>query len=113
MSLFRQAPGSLTVVAGAATVALVALSGAATPAHAWQSGARHTGAVSATAFATWRGTALGVVPGWIDWKNGWAGMYNYASGGSPRTLRSKSSNVSFGHGLFPQGGNLAACAAAL
>ena len=51
-----------------------------------------------------------VVSGCIDWKNGWSGMYNFASGSSPRTMRSKSSNVSFGHGLFPQGGSLAECA---
>ena len=61
-------------------------------------------------FASWRGTGLGVVSGWIDWKNGWSGMYSYASGTQPRTLRAKSANVSFGHGLFPKGGSLAACA---
>ena len=120
MPLFRRVPGSLTVFAGAATVALVTLSGSATPAHAvdWLSGARHKGNLSATAFAAWRGdTRLGVVPGWIDWRNGWEGMYKYASGSSPRTLNNLSMsgtngpNVSFAHGLFPQGGNLAACAA--
>jgi hypothetical protein len=37
-------------------------------------------------------------------------MYGYASGSNPRTLRSKSANVSFGHGLFPAGGSLSACA---
>jgi beta-mannanase len=61
-------------------------------------------------FASWRGTNLRVVAGWIDWRNGWSGMNRYASGTQPRSLRSKSPNVSFGHGLFPKGGNLAACA---
>ena len=110
----RRLLGFRRIAPAAATAAvLVALSGSGTPAHAngWKSGARNTGSVSATAFATWRGTALGVVPGWIDWRNGWAGMNKYASGSSPRTLRSKSANVTFAHGLFPQGGNLAACAA--
>ena len=51
-----------------------------------------------------------VVSGFIDWKHGWSGMYTFASGSSPRTMRNKSSNVSFGHGLFPQGGSLAECA---
>ena len=62
------------------------------------------------AFADWRQTANAVVSGWIDWKNGWSGMYSYASGGNPRSIASKSSNVSFGHGLFPKGGSLAECA---
>ena len=63
-----------------------------------------------TGFASWRSTGLGVVSGWIDWKNGWSGMYTYASGSSPRSLRSKSTNVSFGHALFPSGGSVSACA---
>ncbi|MGE3294919.1 MAG: hypothetical protein AB7I59_00990, partial [Geminicoccaceae bacterium] len=63
-----------------------------------------------TSFASWRGTPMSVVSGWIDWKNGWSGMYSYVSGTQPRTLRAKSANVTFGHGLFPQGGNLASCA---
>jgi hypothetical protein len=89
---------------------LVTLTGSAVLAHpgGWKSGARNNSA--ATGFASWRGTGLGVVSGWIDWKNGWSGMYSYASGSNPRSLRSKSSNVSFGHALFPSGGSLAACA---
>ena len=39
-------------------------------------------------------------------------MLSYMSGTNPRTLRSMSSNVSIGLGLFPRsGGNLADCAA--
>ena len=75
----------------------------------WKSGARNNSYT--LGFASWRGQSNGVVIGWIDWKNGWAGMYTYASGFSPRQIRAKSSNVSFGHGLFPLGGILAACAA--
>ncbi|MGD9507329.1 MAG: hypothetical protein AB7I59_01150 [Geminicoccaceae bacterium] len=74
----------------------------------WRSGVRNNNTTNS--FATWRGSSLGVVSGWIDWKHGWSGMYSYASGTQPRALRAKSSNVSFGHGLFPKGGNLAACA---
>jgi hypothetical protein len=75
---------------------------------AWKSGVRNNSYTNS--FATWRATNNTVVSGWIDWKNGWSGMYSYASGSSPRSMRSKSSNVSFGHGLFPQGGSLAECA---
>ena len=64
----------------------------------------------ALGFAAWRGTSLRVVTGWIEWKKGWAGMNAYASGPQPRSLRAKSDNISFGHGLFPQGGDLSACA---
>jgi hypothetical protein len=75
----------------------------------WNSGTRNN---STTAnFIAWRGTPIGVVSGWITWRDGWAGMYKYASGYSPRALRSKSPNVSFAHGLFPWGGTLSACAA--
>jgi hypothetical protein len=74
----------------------------------WKSGARNNS--STMGFAAWRGTPIGVVAGWIEYKNGWSGMYTYASGASPRQLRAKSANVSFGHGLFPNGGNLTACA---
>jgi hypothetical protein len=101
---------SRLTAAGAAAAVLVALTGSAALAHnaGWKSGARNNDA--ATGFAGWRGTGLEVVSGWIDWRNGWSGMQSYASGRNPRTLRSKSSNVSFGHGLFPSGGSLAACA---
>jgi hypothetical protein len=74
----------------------------------WKSGARNNDAT--IPFAAWRGTSLSVVVGWIEYRKGWAGMYAYASSSSPRQLRAKSSNVSFGHGLFPNGGDLAACA---
>lgn len=74
----------------------------------WISGARNNDAT--VPFAAWRGTSLGVVSGWINWQDGWAGMNAYAGGSSPRTLRRKASNVSFGHGLFPPGGTLASCA---
>jgi hypothetical protein len=104
----RRGLASRLLVGAAAATVLVALTGSAALAAGWKSGARNND--SASAFASWRGTPLGVVSGWIDWKNGWSGMYNYASGRNPRTLRSKSSNVSFGHGLFPGGGSLAACA---
>lgn len=75
----------------------------------WRSGVRNN--KNTSSFGAWRGASLGVITGWIEWKNGWSGMYSYVSGTNPRTLRGKSSNVSFGHGLFPKGGNLAACAA--
>jgi hypothetical protein len=94
-------------LAGAAATLCLAL--ASPPALAWQSGVRNNSSTSS--FSSWRGTSLGVVTGWIDWKNGWSGMQSYASGSQPRAIRSKSSNVSFGHGLFPQGGSLSACAA--
>ena len=94
-------------LAGAAATLCLAL--ASPPALAWQSGVRNNSSTSS--FSSWRGTSLGLVTGWIDWKNGWSGMQSYASGSQPRTIRSKSSNVSFGHGLFPQGGSLSACAA--
>jgi len=93
---------------------VVATALAATPlqssqaAVSWKSGARNNNAT--IPFAAWRGTPLSVVVGWIEYRKGWAGMYAYASSSSPRQLRSKSSDVSFGHGLFPNGGNLAACA---
>jgi hypothetical protein len=101
---------SRLTAAGAAAAVLVALTGSAALAHnaGWKSGARNNDAT--TGFAGWRGTGLEVVSGWIDWRNGWSGMQSYAGGSNPRTLRSKSSNVSFGHGLFPSGGSLAACA---
>ena len=38
-------------------------------------------------------------------------MNSYASGSNPRSLKSMSPNVTLGHGLFPSGSNLAACAA--
>ena len=99
----------LACAVATATV-LVALTGPAALAHntGWKSGARNNSAT--TGFASWRSTGLGVVSGWIDWKNGWSGMYTYASGSSPRSLRSKSTNVSFGHALFPSGGSVSACA---
>src|SRR5689334_10595060 len=80
------------------------------PSHAavsWKSGTRNNN--HTTSFASWRGTPLSVVVGWIEYRKGWSGMYAYASSSSPRQLHAKSPNVSFGHGLFPNGGNLAAC----
>lgn len=113
MTLSRQGPGAALVYLSSFAAALLLLASFSGPAHAvgWKSGTRNTGVTSASNFATWRGTSLGVVSGWIDWRNGWTGMYNYASGSNPRSLRAKSANVSFGHGLFPAGGTLAACAA--
>ena len=75
---------------------------------AWKSGVRNNSFT--TPFASWRANPNAVVSGFIDWQHGWSGMYTFASGSGPRTMRSKSSNVSFGHGLFPQGGSLAECA---
>ena len=98
----------LARVAGSLLLAF-ALAPAAQAGATWTSGARNNEATQP--FAAWRGTRLGVVAGWITWREGWAGMYTYAGGIMPRTLRAKSANVSFGHGLFPLGGNLAACAA--
>ncbi len=97
--------GSIFVV----TVAFLAIALPQTSqAAGWKSGARNNSYT--TSFASWRGTGLAVVSGWIDWQHGWSGMNSYVSGVQPRALRAKSSNVSFGQGLFPQGGSLAACA---
>src|SRR3712207_2849628 len=110
MSLDRRPFRSRLVSAGAAAAVLAALAAPTALAHpeGWMSGTRNTGTTSATTFAGWRGTGLGVVAGWINWRDGWAGMYTYASGSSPRTLKRHSPNVSLGHGLFPAGGSLAA-----
>jgi hypothetical protein len=104
---YSTAPAIVAGLTGAAVTLLVAF---AQPAQAadWRSGVRNND--TTISFASWRGSRLGVVSGWIDWKKGWSGMYSYASGTQPRALRTKSANISFGHGLFPQGGNLAACA---
>ncbi|MGD9895021.1 MAG: hypothetical protein AB7I59_01555 [Geminicoccaceae bacterium] len=98
----------LARIAGSVLLA-TALASAVQAGATWTSGVRNNEATQT--FAAWRGTSLKVVTGWIEWKAGWAGMYAYAGGVMPRTLRAKSPNVSFGHGLFPQGGDLAACAA--
>ena len=110
MISYCSGPVSIARLMGA-TAALVAVLVLPAQAAEWRSGVRNSGAASPSHFASWRGTGLGVVSGWIEWKKGWPGMYAYASGSNPRTLRSKSANVSFGHGLFPKGGSLAACAA--
>lgn len=74
----------------------------------WRSGGTGLGADK---FAAWRGTPLGVATGWAPWDN-WDNMLGYMSGTNPRKLRSLSSNVSIGVGLFPKnGGNLSDCAA--
>ena len=74
----------------------------------WKSGASGH---SAGSFAVWRGAPLGLATGWAPWGN-WSNMLSYMSGNGPRVLRSMSSNVSIGVGLFPKsGGNLADCAA--
>ena len=104
----RRLPRTLLVLAGA--LAILSATTATSFAQAtWTSGVRNN--ADTLPFASWRGTNLKVVTGWIEWKNGWPGMYAYVSGPQPRSLRGKSSNVSFGHGLFPKGGSLAACAA--
>lgn len=97
------------IVCAVATV-LVALTGSAAMAHntGWKSGARNNNAT--TGFSSWSGASLGIISGWTDYRKGWAGMYAYASGRNPRTLKSKSPNVSFGHALFPRGGSVSACA---
>src|SRR5262245_11736851 len=74
----------------------------------WNSGTRNN--ANLQSFVAWRETPLKVITGWIDWRNGWEGMYAYAGGRNPRSLHAKSSNVTFGHGLFPAVGNLRACA---
>jgi hypothetical protein len=74
----------------------------------WKSGARNNDAYNG--MMTWRGTPAGVVNGYIDWKRGWGGMNSYVSGRQPRNLRARHSNVSFGHGLFPSGFTVRACA---
>src|SRR4051794_26137606 len=77
----------------------------------WKSGVMRTAVAEPTQFANWRGTALGVAIGWIQWRDGgWKRMYEYASGSDVRALRRGSSNVSLGQPLFPAGGSLTACA---
>src|SRR5689334_23824850 len=107
MKTYSTAPAIIAGLSGVAVTLLVAF---AQPAHSanWRSGVRNNDTTNS--FASWRGSSLGVVSGWIEWKKGWSGMNSYASGTQPRALRAKSSNVSFGHGLFPKGGSLAACA---
>ena len=74
----------------------------------WKSG---VGSGDANGFAAWRGRPLGLATGWAPWDN-WANMLNYMKGGNPGNLKSRSTNVSIGLGLFPQsGGSLADCAA--
>lgn len=89
--------------------ALVTLSGeVALAGNAWNSGV-HAG--TSSAFAAWRGTPSGLAVGWAPWDT-WSNMLGYMSGKNPRTLKSKSPNVSIGLGLFPKsGGDLADCAA--
>ena len=65
----------------------------------WKSGVRNNSAT--TGFAVWRGLAHGGGLRLDRLEERLDGMYNYASGSSPRSVRAKSSNVSFGHGLFP------------
>lgn len=110
MSRFRSFRSSRVRLAGIAGGLLLALLAAPAQAGAtWMSGARNND--DTQPFASWRGTRLGVISGWIDWREGWGGMETYAAGPMPRVLRAKSANVSFGHGLFPQGGSIAVCAA--
>ncbi len=92
-----------------AVAIVLGLSGqTASAAPTWKSG---TNGHSASSFASWRGAPLGLAVGWAPWNN-WSSMLSYVSGSNPRTLRSMSSNVSIGLGLFPtSGGNLADCAA--
>ena len=88
---------------------LLGLSGeAALAGPTWKSGVNGNNGGS---FAIWRGAPLGLATGWAPWDN-WNNMLNYMSGASPRRLKSLSSNVSIGVGLFPRsGGDLAECAA--
>jgi hypothetical protein len=91
------------------TVTLVLLAtDAAQAAPSWKSGSNGSGAGS---FASWRGSPLGLAVGWAPFDN-WTSMLNYMSSSNPRKLKSLSSNVSIGLGLFPRpGGNPADCAA--
>ena len=97
----------------APTGLLLLLAAAASPSAAaetgWVSGVRTLDDINA--FAAWRDSPVGIAIGYIDWKNGWAGMNKYASGSQARLLRRSAPRLSLGHGLFPQGGDLAACAA--
>lgn len=94
------------ILAAAIVISLSAPAVSAKP--TWKSGASGH---SAGSFASWRGAPLGLAVGWAPWNN-WNDMLSYMSGTNPRTLRSMSSNVSIGVGLFPKsGGNLADCAA--
>ena len=99
-SFRKRARRALAALAGAAAILIITNSPSSAQA-TWASGVRNNDAT--LQFAGWRGTTLRVVTGWIEWKQGWAGMNAYASGTQPRALRTKSANVSFGHGLFPQG----------
>ena len=111
MTYCREGLRQLSILAGAVALAVFAGSAPSAQALDWKSGSRSANNVPASAFATWRGAPLGVVSDWIEWKKGWTGMYDYASGGNPRSLRAMSSNVTFAHGLFPADGNLTDCAA--
>ena len=71
----------LPVRIGVAIALLVGLHAGAAMADdaTWDSGTRNNDAT--LPFIAWRGkTPLKVISGWIDWKNGWTGMVNYASG---------------------------------
>ena len=92
----------------AAAILIGFSSGLAVAETTWRSG---VGGRASTGFDTWRGSALGVATGWAPVTN-WNDMLSYVSGAMPRILRSRSTNVSIGVGLFPNnGGNLADCAA--
>jgi len=111
LSMHRSVPGPLLRAVMLLLGGLFALGVTSSPSSAqatWVSGVRNND--QTLSFAAWRGTSLRVVTGWIEWKKGWSGMNTYASGPQPRALRAKSANISFGHGLFPQGGDLSACA---
>lgn len=74
----------------------------------WSSG---VGGGDPKAFASWRGSPLGLATGWAPWDS-WNNMLSYMSSGNPRTLKSRHANVSIGVGLFPRnGGSLGECAA--
>ena len=105
----KRSTWALSIV-GAGLLALVAT---AASAHntGWKSGVMRTAVAEPGRFAAWRGTQLGVVIGWIQWRDGgWNRMYTYASGSDIPALRRASSNVSLGHPLFPTGGSFTACA---
>jgi hypothetical protein len=74
----------------------------------WKSGSN---GYNASSFAAWRGSPLGLIVGWAPYGD-WNSMLGYFRDNNARALKSRSSNVSIGLGLFPtRGGNLADCAA--
>jgi hypothetical protein len=70
-SFRERARRALAALAGASAILIITSSPSSAQAN-WASGVRNND--DTLQFAGWRGTTLRVVTGWIDWKQGWAGM---------------------------------------